>query len=344
MINVQDLVVVRENGLYCPSGDFYIDPHRPVARALITHGHSDHARAGSQTYIAERSGLSILRHRLGDDAHARLQGVAYGETLFLGETRVSFHPAGHVLGSAQIRIEHEGQVTVVSGDYKTVLDPTCVPLEVVPCDTFITESTFGLPIYRFPDSEKVAGEILQWWEVCRSNGKIATLFAYSLGKAQRILKTLSLLGAFPAPIYTHPAVEAINELYRQEGVNLPDTRLLTSEHKAQTLRQEGALIIAPPGLAENSFGRRFEGESAFLSGWMQVRGIRRRRALDRGFIVSDHADFQGLIKTVEGTGARRVLVTHGSAQALVRYLQERGLQAFDLKDLYSHHEQYAGEE
>ena len=177
-----------------------------------------------------------------------------------------------------------------------------------------------------------------------SNGKIATLFAYSLGKAQRILKTLSLLGAFPAPIYTHPAVEAINELYRQEGVNLPDTRLLTSEHKAQTLRQEGALIIAPPGLAENSFGRRFEGESAFLSGWMQVRGIRRRRALDRGFIVSDHADFQGLIKTVEGTGARRVLVTHGSAQALVRYLQERGLQAFDLNDLYSHHEQYAGEE
>lgn len=342
MVNVQDLLVVRENGLYCPAGDFYIDPHRPVERALITHGHSDHARAGSRLYIAETSGLSILRHRLGEEAC--LQGAAYGEELSLGETRVSFHPAGHVLGSAQIRIEHEGHVTVVSGDYKTAFDPTCVPLEVVPCDTFITESTFGLPIYRFPETEKVACEIMRWWESCRNGGKIATLFAYSLGKAQRILKTLSMLGEFPAPIYAHQAVEAINEVYRQAGVALPQTRLLTAEHKAQTLRQEGAIIIAPPGLVESSFGRRFEGESAFLSGWMQVRGIRRRRALDKGFVVSDHADFQGLIKTIESTGARRVLVTHGSAQPLVRYLQEKGLSAFDLKDLYSHHEQYAGEE
>lgn len=327
MIN-EDLVRINDRGLYCEIGDFYIDPWRPVARALITHGHSDHARSGSRAYLAHKHSHGILRLRLGDDA--AVETLDYGEHLNIGGVKVSFHPAGHILGSSQIRLEHGGRVWVVSGDYKTQVDPTCQPIDPVACDTFITESTFGLPIYTFPESQQIYGQINKWWQQNKAEGKISLLFAYSLGKAQRIIAGLEAVG----PIYTHGAVEALNQVYRGCGVKLPDTTHLTSQKKEQLIA-EGALILAPPNAQDSTWSRKFSPLSeAFASGWMRVRGARRRRALDRGFVMSDHADWQGLLDTIKATGAQRVLVTHGYAQPLIRYLAEAGLHAQALETAY----------
>jgi putative mRNA 3-end processing factor len=316
----QDLVVQRPEGLYCPPGDFYIDPWRPVARAVITHAHSDHARYGNGHYLASAPAEGVLRARLGD---IHLDTLPYGASIVHQGVRVSLHPAGHVLGSAQVRLEHAGQVWVASGDYKVAPDPTCDPFEPVRCDVFITESTFGLPIYRWCPDDEVFGDINAWWARNASHGRASVLCCYSFGKAQRALS-----GVDPTigPIIVHGAVQPLNAAYRAAGVALPETRMVTDVQDKADLRR--CLVVCPPGAAASPWLRRFgDAQTAFASGWMQVRGNRRRGGYDRGFVLSDHADWPGLIQAIDATGAQRVIVTHGSVPVMVRHLTERGLRA-----------------
>lgn len=316
-----DIVLIRERGLYCSAGNFYVDPWRPVETAVITHAHGDHARPGSRRYFAARGGLGVLRHRLGPEA--ALAGLDYREQRRFGEALVSLHPAGHVLGSAQVRIEAAGEVWVVSGDYKRDPDPTCAPFEVVPCDTFITEATFALPAYRWPPAAEVVTEILDWWHRNRETGRCSLLACYSLGKAQRVLAELARLTS--EPVWVHEAIDDLCRLYREAGVSLPPTRRLVP---ADCGRMEGELVLVPPGSEGAAWTRRLGPVSTgFCSGWMRVRGQRRRRGYDRGFVLSDHADWPGLIRTIRETGARRVLATHGHADAMVRFLREQGIAA-----------------
>ena len=308
--------------MYCEAGDFYIDPWQPVPRAVITHAHGDHARWGSDAYLCSREGEGVLRTRLG--ANAAIRALDWGERIEINGVRVSLHPAGHILGSAQIRIEHGGEVWVASGDYKTDPDPTCTPFELVQCHTFITESTFGLPIYRWGPDSQVFGEIRAWWEANRDAGRASVLFGYALGKAQRLLAGLA--DAEVGPIYTHGAVERLNRDYRAAGVRLANTRYASD--LPRTHRFAGSLIVAPPSAAGSTWLRRFgDVSTGFASGWMRIRGARRRRALDRGFVLSDHVDWPSLLAAIEGTGAQRVWVTHGTREPLVRWLTERGVDA-----------------
>ncbi|MGC8097970.1 ligase-associated DNA damage response exonuclease [Metapseudomonas otitidis] len=316
-----DLVVARPEGLYCPPGDFYIDPWKPVARAVITHGHGDHARSGNGHYLTTTPGAGVLRARLGD---VPLQTLDYGEALLHNGVRISLHPAGHVLGSAQVRLEHQGQVWVASGDYKTEADGTCAPFEPVRCHCFITESTFGLPIYRWQPQAQVMDQVRQWWQANRDAGRASVLFSYAFGKAQRLLHGLA---DEPGPILVHGAVEPLNRVYREAGVRLAATRYAGELKRNDPLLRE-ALVIAPPSAAGSTWMRRFGDYSdAFASGWMLLRGARRRRGVDRGFVLSDHADWPGLLWAVQQSGAERVFVTHGSVPVLVRYLREQGLDA-----------------
>ncbi len=317
---MQDLVVQRSEGLYCPPGDFYIDPWRPVDRAVITHAHADHARAGHGHYLAAAPSAGVLRARLGE---IDLQLLGYGEAITRHGVRVSLHPAGHVLGSAQVRLEHGGRVWVASGDYKVAPDRTCAPFEPVRCDVFITESTFGLPIYRWrPDAELFAS-VNDWWSHNLLAGRASVLGCYSFGKAQRILAGVDpTLG----PILVHGAVQPLNEAYRAAGVALPGTQLATEVKDRAELRR--ALVLCPPSAIASPWMRRFgDAGTAFASGWMQLRGARRRGGYDRGFVLSDHGDWPGLLGAIAATGAQRVIVTHGSAAAMVRYLCEQGLDA-----------------
>jgi putative mRNA 3-end processing factor len=324
-----DLVVARPEGLYCPAGDFYIDPWQPVARAVITHAHSDHARTGNGHYLAQTDSEGILRARLGADIP--LQTLAYGEAITHHGVRVSLHPAGHVLGSAQVRLEHGGRIWVASGDYKTEPDGTCPPFEPVPCDTFITESTFGLPIYHWPAQAALFAEIDDWWRRNAEEGRASVLFCYAFGKAQRILHGVD---AAIGPIVVHGAIEPLNAVYRAAGVPLPATLRVTDPGvDAQLLKR--ALVLAPPSSQGTPWLRRFGPYAdAFASGWMQLRGTRRRRGVDRGFVMSDHADWPGLQQAIAGTGAERVLVTHGSVAVMVRWLGELGLDAQGFKTEY----------
>jgi putative mRNA 3-end processing factor len=316
-----DLLILTARGLYCPLGDFYVDPWEPVDRAVITHAHSDHARPGSRRYLTTPQGRLVLQHRLGPEAV--VDALAYGEPRSLGNVQVSLHPAGHLLGSAQVRIEHRGEVWVVSGDYKTAADPTCTGLEPLRCDVFISESTFGLPIYRWPDAASVIDEIRKWWQANRDEGLASILFTYALGKAQRVIASL---GEGPGPILCHGAVESVNACYRASGVPLPPTALVQAA--AGKKSWGGALIVAPPSAMGSAWLRKFgDISTAFASGWMLVRGTRRRKAMDRGFVLSDHADWSGLCDTIAATGAQRVLITHGATAAMSRYLREQGLQA-----------------
>ena len=333
-----DLIVATDRGLHCAAGDFYIDPWRPVSRALITHGHSDHARFGSDIYVCQTATAPILRKRLGDGI--AVETVAYGEVLARNGVSVSFHPAGHVLGSAQIRVEYRGEVWVASGDYKLEADGVSTPFEAIRCDAFITESTFGLPIYRWRPQAETRAEIDGWRRENASAGRASVIYAYALGKAQRILANVDpTLG----PIYCHGAIEAINELHRAAGVNLPPTLAAPEVRDKRALA--GALVVAPPSAAGGPWLKRFgEYSDALASGWMQVRGNRRRRGLDRGFVVSDHADWPGLLHAIAATGATRVLATHGFVGPLSRYLQEQGLDARPLQTAYGEDEETAGAE
>jgi putative mRNA 3-end processing factor len=309
---------LRDAGLYCPVGDFYIDPWAAVDRAIVTHAHSDHACPGSHAYLTARPGAALLRARLGPDA--AIQTAPYGDRVAFGEVSVSLHPAGHVLGSAQVRIEHRGEVWVVSGDYKLSPDPTCEPFEPLRCHTFVSESTFGLPIFRWPEAATVIEDIRTWWSANREAGKASVLFAYPLGKAQRILATLD---TSIGPVYAHGAVERISRIYREQGVALPATPPPGAESR-------GALIVAPPSCMGSPWMKRFPAaatSTAMASGWMRIRGTRRRRSLDRGFVISDHADWPGLLAAIDETRAESVWVTHGIRAPLVRWLEEHGRNA-----------------
>jgi putative mRNA 3-end processing factor len=321
-VSASSLLRVDDCGLYCEAGGFHVDPWKPVPRAVISHGHGDHARWGSEAYLGALPGLEILQRRLG--AEAPIEGVPFGEPVRMGDVTVSFHPAGHILGSAQIRVERGGEVWVFSGDYKRRPDPTCEPFEVVRCHTFITEATFALPIYTWGDTLDVAREILAWWDENRAAGRSSVLFCYALGKAQRILGALAALT--DRPVWVHGTVEPLTECYRRAGITLLPTRLVSESTRGQSFA--GELILAPPSAGGSTWMRRFSPASTgFASGWMRVRGTRRRRGFDRGFEVSDHADWPDLLRTVEETGAERVYTTHGYTESLARYLRERGLDA-----------------
>lgn len=298
------------------------------SRALITHAHGDHLRGGSSEYYLASAGAGLARMRLPQGAS--IHPIDYGDPLSLGETQVSFHSAGHVLGSAQIRIERAGEVWVVSGDYKRDPDPTCAPFEVVPCDVFISEATFALPAYRWTDPSVVAREILDWWHQNRRLGLASVLFAYALGKAQRVLAELVRLT--DETVFLHGAVASLTEVYRAQGVPL----LKTMPATVSGVRDyAGSLVIAPPSAAGSPWMRRFgEHRTGFCSGWMRIRGDRRRRGYDRGFVLSDHADWPSLLRTCRESRAQRILLTHGYTDALCRYLQEQGTEASALRTEY----------
>ena len=311
---------LTNEGLYCEAGGFHVDPWAAVPRAVVTHAHGDHVAWGCGAYLASADGAALLRLRLGGTG--AVEALPYGERRLLGGVGVSLHPAGHILGSAQVRLEAGGEVWVVSGDYKTDPDPTCLPFEPVRCHTFISESTFGLPIYRWPAQSEVFGEINAWWRANADAGRASLLSGYALGKAQRLIAGLD---PSIGPILTHGAVEKINAAYRAAGVALPATTYAGDADRAAIRR---AIVIAPPSAAGSVWARRFGNASnAFASGWMRVRGARRRRSLDRGFTLSDHADWPGLLGAIAATGAERVWVTHGFTGPVVRWLEEHGLEA-----------------
>ncbi len=337
------LLRVTDRGLYCEAGDFYIDPWQPVDRAVITHAHGDHARWGSRHYLASAEGSRVLRTRLGADAS--IEYLEFRQKISLNGVRLSLHPAGHILGSAQIRVEHGGEVWVVSGDYKVDPDPTCTPFEVVPCRTFISESTFGLPIYRWQPQAEVFAEMRDWWSANAAAGRASIVYAYALGKAQRVLS--GLIDASVGPIYTHGAVERLTRDYRDSGIALPPTRHASEMPRGHDFG--GSLVIAPPSAAGSTWLRRFGAASpAFASGWMQIRGARRRRAVDRGFVLSDHVDWPALLSTITGTGAERVWVTHGFREPVVRWLVDHGIEALSIASHWEGEEEVespaAGEE
>jgi len=319
------VLTLRDGGLWCEAGDFWIDPPHPVERAVVTHAHADHARWGSRWYLGSREGEGVLRTRLGPEA--TIETLDWGERRRIGEASVSLHPAGHILGSAQVRVEVAGEVWVVTGDYKTDPEPTCTPFEPVRCHTFVTETTFGLPVFSWPSAAEVFGEIDSWWSANRAERRTSLLYGYALGKAQRLL---SGVDASIGPILVHGSVQKLNEAYRAAGIPLPDT-LPASVENAKRYRGE-ALVIAPPSAGGSTWVRKFlPGSDAFASGWMTMRGTRRRRAGDRGFILSDHVDWAQLLDAVEASEAERVWTTHGYADVVARFLtEERGLEAHPL--------------
>ncbi|MEO8649883.1 MAG: ligase-associated DNA damage response exonuclease [Acidobacteriota bacterium] len=319
------LITLTPRGLYCGQGGFYIDPWKPVDKAIVTHAHSDHAYMDSRSYLVASEGERLARIRLGDDA--KISGLEYGKTVSLNGVKVSLHPAGHILGSAQVRIEHKGETWVVSGDYKLTPDPTCTSFEIVKCHNFITEATFGLPIYRWPPPSQVFSDIDLWWQRNIELGKASVIFAYSLGKAQRILS-----GVDPqlGPIFTHGAVERLTQAYRESGVAIPKTTYAGEVNGKAAFA--GSLIVAPPSAQGSNWLRRFGPQStAFASGWMIVRGARRQRAIDRGFVLSDHADWPELLSAIHTAEAENVYVTHGFSEEVVRYLNDTGGNAYPLK-------------
>lgn len=315
------LLEATNRGLYCPPGDFFIDPWEPVPRAVITHAHSDHARPGSGKYLTVAAGATLLRDRLGPEVS--IDTLSWGETLAHNGVELSYHPAGHILGACQVRVRHRGQVAVVSGDYKTSPDATCQAFEPVRCHLFVTESTFGLPVFRWKDESSVFDEIHAWWRESQERGRTCVLFAYSLGKAQRILAGLN---AETGPILLHGAVERYLDAYRAAGVRFPPSEHATDENAKSTRGR--AMVLAPPSAAGSPWLRKFGSISiAFASGWMQIRGTRRRKALDRGFALSDHADWDGLLWAIKQAEASEVWVTHGYTSVMVRWLSEHGIQA-----------------
>ncbi|EMI52250.1 ligase-associated DNA damage response exonuclease [Rhodopirellula sallentina] len=315
------LLQSTQRGLYCPVGDFYVDPRVAVNRAVVTHAHTDHARWGCRHYLAASPSEHLLRMRMNDDAE--FEFMPYGESVTVGGVDVSFHPAGHMLGSAQVRLEYRGEVVVVTGDYKLGADPTCESWQPIPCHLLVTESTFGLPVYRWEPDEVTSGQINQWWRESRDAGLCCVLYGYAVGKSQRLLAGLDpSIGT----IYTHGAVEKGNEAYRRTGVKLPETVFVGDLDRKHNFT--GGMVVAVPSANGTPWLRRFgKVSTAMASGWMAVRGARRRRAVDRGFIVSDHVDWPSLLEAVRSCDPDTVWVTHGYTAAVARYLQENGRDA-----------------
>lgn len=324
------MLVSTPQGLACPRGGFHVDPAEPVDLAIVTHAHADHARPGARRYVCAAPGAPVLRRRLGPDVV--IDGWPYGEPHRLGDVEVSLHPAGHVLGAAQVRVSDGHETWVVSGDYKRAPDPTCTSFEVVPCDTFVTEATFALPIYRWPAVEDVVDQVRAWLLDNQRTGRPSVLFAYSLGKAQRLLALLA--DVLPSPPLAHGAVTVMTEAYRECGVVLPEIEPV--EETMRGAKTKGRVILAPPSAINTPWLKRFpDASTAMVSGWMRVRGARRWKGVDRGFVLSDHADWPGLLDTIAATGARRVLATHGYTDVLARACAERGLDAGVLDALVS---------
>jgi len=317
-----DLLRPDAGGLYCPAGDFWIDPLRPVDRAIITHAHADHARSGSGDYHTATQNLPILAARIGEGAAHH--GHEWEKPFELGDARVTLFPAGHILGSSWVRIESDGRTWGVSGDFKRAPDPTCEAFRPAPVDVWLSECTFGLPVYRWPEPDQVAGEILDWWRGCREAGRPAVLFCYALGKAQRLLAELARYTESAA--WLHGAMRPLVDAYRGAGIEMLPTRMVSEAEKGEKFR--GELILAPPSAAGSTWMRRFPGHSAgFVSGWMRIRGNRRRRGYDRGFVMSDHADWPDLLATVADMRASRVITIHGNGEALAGYLNEQRIDA-----------------
>lgn len=319
-------------GIFCPQGDFYIDPWQPVDRAIITHAHADHARAGMGYYLCHQLSKPALRIRLGNDI--KVQSLAYEEPLYIQNVRVSLHPAGHVIGSAQVRLEYKGKVVVVSGDYKLQHDELSTPFQPIKCHEFITESTFGLPIYRWDKMEEQYNQLRNWVIQNKLTGNTSVLFGYSLGKAQRIMHALRGIDM----LYVHPAIGALNEAYMSAGIALPPHQLVNLNQSTKHLA--GGVIILPPVLfGSTSVGKIPHKTDAICSGWMRVRGARRWRSADAGFPISDHADWNGLLTTVQATGAEKIYVVHGHTAALSRYLNENGFQAEEVRTRFGDSDQ-----
>jgi putative mRNA 3-end processing factor len=318
----ENILAPTPGGVCCKRGGFYIDPTRRVERALITHAHSDHARAGHGAVLATRETLDLMRLRYGDDFAGTAQAVAYGESLDLDGVKVTFHPAGHVLGSAQIAVEADGVRIVASGDYKNVPDPTCAAFELVPCDVFITEATFALPVFRHGDPDGQIAKLLH--SVALFPERAHLVGAYSLGKAQRMIALLRNAG-YAAPIYLHGAMERITDYYVGSGIALGELRLVRGASKAELA---GTITICPPAALNDLWTRRFpEPVAAFASGWMRVRARARQHGVELPLVISDHADWDGLTATISATGAGEIWVTHGQEDALVRWCTTRGLKA-----------------
>ena len=313
----------NENGIYCAQADVYIDPWKRVDNALITHAHADHARWGMKHYVAHKDSVPVLKLRLG--GNIKIRGVAYGEVFSVNGVNISFHPAGHIIGSAQIRLEYKGEVWVVSGDYKIEDDGLTEVFEPVKCHAFITESTFGLPIYQWKPQAEVFSDINAWWRENADNGRASLISAYSLGKAQRILYGLDQsIGT----VFTHAAVENTNAVLRKQGIALPPTQSAESIGGGRKTEISRSLVLAPPSAISSAWASRFEPfATAVASGWMNLRGGRMRRPADKGFVLSDHADWAGLNLAIKETGAERIFVTHGYSELFARYLREQGYDA-----------------
>lgn len=329
-----NLIRFTGKSLYCQIADVHIDPWVPVERAIITHAHSDHAKWGSKNYLAHKHSEPILRMRLGNDIN--LQTVEYGETFTINGVRFSLHPAGHIIGSAQVRAEYKNEVWVASGDYKLEDDNFCAPFETVKCNVFITESTFGLPIYKWQRQEKIFEEIDVWRAKNRDEGKASLLMGYSLGKMQRILKNISIGG--DETIFAHGAVFSVNEKLREAGFDLPPLTLVTKETDKKLFK--GALILAPPSVDGSPWTRKFTPYSTgYCSGWMAVRGAKNRRAVDQGFVLSDHADWNDLNTAVKNSGAEKVYVTHGFTSVFAKWLNENNLTSAEVETMYGKDEE-----
>ncbi|MEP7377015.1 MAG: ligase-associated DNA damage response exonuclease [Chitinophagaceae bacterium] len=326
------LIEFSDKGLYCRPGDFYIDPWKPVNKAVITHAHSDHAKAGSQSYLCHPFTRPLLQLRLGDHSY---QTAEWNEPVLINGVKVSLHPAGHIIGSSQVRVEYQNEVWVVSGDYKREDDGLSGIFEPVACDVFITESTFGLPIYNWKPQEEIYKDIQDWVLQNKEEGKVSVLTAYSLGKAQRLLSCIAATGL---PIFLHGAVYNVHTTLVNAGWKLPAVQRVGTDMPNKIFK--GGVVIAPGSADGSSWMKRFTPYAVGVcSGWMQVRGNTRRRNADAGFALSDHADWNGLLKTVKETGARKVFVTHGFQAAFSRYLNETGIEAAEVKTEYGNEEE-----
>jgi putative mRNA 3-end processing factor len=307
-------------GIYCRPADVYIDAWKPVSRNIVTHGHSDHARWGHRHYLCHSDSVNIVKARLG--AEISIEGKEYGEEFIINQVKFSLHPAGHIVGSAQVRVEHRGEVWVFTGDFKVQDDGLSAPFEPVRCHAFITECTFGLPVFNWMSQREVFSDINSWWEDNMRKGKASVIGAYSLGKAQRILQNVGDIG----PVYTHGAIENMNEVIRHSGIQLRDTTRITRETDKSLLK--GALVIATPSSLNSPWQRSLgPASNAIASGWMALRGARRRRSVDRGFVLSDHADWQELNDTIRATGAQKIIATHGYSNIFTSWLREQGYDA-----------------
>ena len=324
-----------EKGLFCITGNFFIDAWSPVPICVITHGHGDHAYRGHGLYIGTPETIKIIQYRLGKETLC--QSLEYHQKIKLGNCWISLHPAGHILGSSQVRIEDSKGVTVISGDYKRVPDATCKPFEVVECDVFVTESTFALPVYQWSENEIIAKKIYGWWQENAKNKHTSVLFCYALGKAQRVMNLLSK--QTEKSVYLHGAVYSLSKLYEEIGVPMIAFTPVYEMSKDTNFHEK--LVIAPPSAFGTPWMKRFPScRTALASGWMEVRGARRRRAVDRGFVLSDHADWKDLIKTIEETKAKIILTTHGNSAVLAQYLrEEKNLDARELKGLEANYEE-----